>query len=114
MPTPAVKSETELFLGFVKGGHIGRMARWYAYALQNQVREWITKIVGEDTDSVFGFNTLEEVKSCINKLKNSEEFMEENRREKNVMTAALNKYYMFLQSKYVKSRNLKTSLERSF
>lgn len=92
------------FLDFVRCDHNDRTARWYAYALQNQVREWITKIVGDNTDSVFGFNTLEEVSSCISKLKNSTEFMEENRRKKNVMTAALNKYYLFLQSPFAKSR----------
>lgn len=92
------------FLDFVRCNHNDRTARWYAHTLQNQVREWITKIVGDDTDSVFGFNTIEEVSSCINKLKNSAEFMEENRRKKNVMTAALNKYYLFLQSPFAKSR----------
>lgn len=104
-PIPADNSIIKRFLDFVRRDHNDRTARWYAFALQNQVREWITRIVGEDTDSIFGFNTLEEVESCINKLKNSEEFMEENRRKKNVMTAALKKYYLFLQSTYVKSRN---------
>ena len=93
------------FLKFVRCDHNDRTARWYAHALQNQVREWMTKIVGDDTDSVFGFNTLEEVSSCINMLKNSTEFMEENRRMKNVMTAALNKYYLFLQSPFAKSKS---------
>jgi hypothetical protein len=108
--TPSCIGETndnsiiDRFLDFVRCNHNDRTARWYAHTLQNQVREWITKIVGDDTDSVFGFNTIEEVSSCINKLKNSAEFMEENRRKKNVMTAALNKYYLFLQSPFAKSR----------
>ena len=104
-PTPADDSIIKRFLDFVRRDHNDRTARWYAFALQNQVREWITKIVGDNTDSIFGFNTLEEVDNCINKLKESIEFMEENRRKKNVMTAALNKYYLFLQSSYAKSRD---------
>ena len=103
LPAPVSESIIERFLNFVRRDHNDTTARWYAYALQNQVREWITKIVGEETDSIFGFNTLEEVSNCINMLKNSAEFMEENRRKRNVMTAALNKYYLFLQSSFAKS-----------
>lgn len=102
---PNDKSIIDRFLAFVRCDHNDRTARWYAHALQNQVREWITKIAGNETDSIFGFKTLEEVSSCINMLKNSVEFMEENRRKKNVMTAALNKYYLFLQSSSAKFRN---------
>lgn len=102
---PDDNSIIDRFLAFVRCDHNDRTARWYAHTLQNQVREWITKIVGDDTDSVFGFNTLEGVSSCINKLKNSTEFMEENRRKKNVMTAALSKYYLFLQSPFAKSKD---------
>ena len=105
LTSPTSKSIIERFLDFVRRDHNDRTARWYAFALQNQVREWITKIMGEKTDSVFGFNTLEEVGTCIKALKNSTEFIEENRRKKNVMTAALNKYYLFLQSPFAKSRD---------
>lgn len=105
LPNQNNDSIIERFLAYVRRDHNDRTARWYAYALQHQVREWITRVVGTDTDSVFGFNTIEEVSSCINTLKNSSEFMEENRRKRNVMTAALNKYYMFLQSSYAKPRS---------
>ena len=87
----------ERYQAYIMRDHNESTARWYARVLNNQVREWIERIMGS-ANSIFDFSTLEEVSMCIEKLKASAEFMDENHRMRNVMTAALNKYYQFLQS----------------
>ena len=91
----------ERYIAYIMRDHNESTARWYARVLNNQVRDWIERIDGEP-NSIFGFNTLEEVSMCIEQLKASPAFVEENHRMRNVMTAALNKYYQFLQSPMAK------------
>ena len=91
----------ERYQAYIMRDHNESTARWYARVLNHQVREWIAKIVGSK-NSIFDFSTLEEVSMCIEKLKASSVFMDENHRMRNVMTAALNKYYQFLQSPMAK------------
>ena len=92
----------ERYQAYIMRDHNENTARWYTRVLNNQVLEWIEIIVGSKK-SIFDFNTLEEVSMCIEKLKASSDFMTENHRMRNFMTAALNKYYQFLQSPMAKN-----------
>ncbi len=92
----------EQFQSFVLQNHDPSTARYYSRLLDVQVREWISKLVDNNADSIFGYQTLEEVRMCIDLLKNDSEFMKINKQKHNAYTAALNKYYQFLQSKKAK------------
>lgn len=72
-------------------------ARWYARVLDNQVKTYIKKLIDSETNGVYDYKTADEVRLCIELLKESDEFMTENKKMRNVMTATLNKYYQFMQ-----------------
>lgn len=71
----------------------------YLRYIEKPIRKHINKIVNPAADSVYSFKTVEELKKCIFKLKANEEFMNDNLRWHNAMTAALTSYSQYLESK---------------
>ncbi len=84
------------YVNYVMQEHKKRTAKWYAGVLDKQVRSYIAQLVDSEADSIYSYKTAEEVRTCIELLKESEEFMADNKSQRNVMTAALNKYHQFM------------------
>lgn len=76
-------------------------AKSYTSTLDNAVRQFINQDVDANADSIFSYTTPEDVSLCIGILTSSRAFMEENARKHNAMTAALNQYLRFVQSRQV-------------
>lgn len=76
-------------------------AKSYTSTLDNAVRQFINQEVDANADSIFSYTTPEDVSLCIGILTSSRTFMEENARKHNAMTAALNQYLRFVQSRQV-------------
>lgn len=76
-------------------------AKSYTSTLDNAVRQFINQEVDANADSIFSYTTPEDVSLCIGILTSSRAFMEENARKHNAMTAALNQYLRFVQSRQV-------------
>lgn len=74
-------------------------AKSYTSTLDNAVRQFINQDVDANADSIFSYTTPEDVSLCIGILTSSRAFMEENARKHNAMTAALNQYLQFVQSR---------------
>ena len=74
-------------------------AKSYTSTLDNAVRQFINQEVDANADSIFSYTTPEDVSLCIGILTSSRTFMEENARKHNAMTAALNQYLRFVQSR---------------
>ncbi len=74
-------------------------AKSYTSTLDNAVRQFINQDVDANADSIFSYTTPEDVSLCIGILTSSRAFMEENARKHNAMTAALNQYLRFVQSR---------------
>lgn len=72
----------------------------YIAVLDNHVRKFILNEVDVSaSDSIFSYATTEEVELCIDSLKASTAFMNENNRKHNSMTAALSQYLKFIKTK---------------
>lgn len=76
-------------------------ANSYIRALDNAVRDFITEKIDSDADSIFSYTTVEDVEQVIELLNSDEEFVKENTRRHNSMTAALNQYLQFIKSKEI-------------
>ena len=74
-------------------------ANSYTSTLDNAVREWVKREVDALADSVFSYTTAEDVRLCIDMLNASQEFMEENARKHNAMSASLNQYLNFIEER---------------
>lgn len=74
-------------------------AKGYTSTLDSAVRMWINKIVDERADSIFSYTTSGDVRRCIDLLKASPNFVEENKRKHNSMSAALHQYLFFIEEK---------------
>lgn len=73
-------------------------ANSYVTVLEKHVINFIHEDVDANIESIFSYIDPEEVELCIEMLKNSEAFIEENKRKHNSMTAALNLYQSFVNS----------------
>lgn len=71
-------------------------ANSYISALDNAVRPFIVSHVDAKADSVFSFNTPEEVELCIGILNKVPEFVAENERRHHSLSAALKQYLTFV------------------
>lgn len=87
----------EQFRSFLFKKIAANTAKSYYSTIDNAVRDWIRKEVDEHADSVFSYTSSEDVRLCIEILKGSSDFNEENARRHNSMTAALNQYLLFIQ-----------------
>lgn len=87
----------EKFRRFLATQLSANSAKSYYSTMDCVVREWIRKKVDEHADSVFSYTSSEDVRLCIEILKGSSDFNEENARRHNSMTAALNQYLLFIQ-----------------
>lgn len=79
-------------------------ANGYTSTLDNPVRRWINKEVDERADSIFSYTTSEDVRLCIDLLKESPGFSAENARQHNRMSAALSQYLLFIEDRESKSK----------
>lgn len=68
----------------------------YISSIDNVVRKWIKKEVDEHAESIYSYITAEDVRLCIEMLNSSPEYVAENDRKHNTMSAALNKYLEFI------------------
>lgn len=72
----------------------------YIYVLDNHVKPFIlNEVDASANDSIFSFETVEEVELCIDILKSCTAFMNENARKHNSMTAAMGKYLKYIKTK---------------
>lgn len=85
----------ERFQRYVGQHNDPRTAKSYTSILNTGVREWISRVVDENADSVFGYTNIEDLKTCIDLLMEDKDFVEENDRKHNPYTAALKKYLKF-------------------
>ncbi len=68
----------------------------YISTIDNAVSKWIKKEVDEHAESIYSYITAEDVRLCIEMLNSSPEYVAENDRKHNTMSAALNKYLEFI------------------
>lgn len=72
----------------------------YIYVLDNHVKPFIlNEVDASANDSIFSFVTVEEVELCIDILKSSTAFVNENARKHNSMTAAMGQYLKYVKTK---------------
>jgi hypothetical protein len=76
-----------------------KTAKNYLRYIDKPIRKYINIIIDTNADSVYTYTTLEEVRSCISKLKDCEEFISDNLRWHHALTAALTCYVNFIESK---------------
>ena len=69
----------------------------YISTIDNAVRQWIKKEVDEHAESIYSYITAEDVRLCIKMLNSSPEYVAENARKHNSMSAALNHYLKFIE-----------------
>ena len=87
----------EQFRSFLARQKAEGTANSYTSTLDNAVRKWVNQEVDERADSVFAYTTVDDVRLCIDMLNASQEFVEENMRKHNSMSAALNQYLKFIE-----------------
>lgn len=71
----------------------------YISTIDNAVRQWINKEVDEQAESVYSYTTAEDVRLCIDILNSSSDYVAENKRKHNSMSAALNQYLQFIEER---------------
>ncbi len=76
-----------------------KTAKNYLRYIEKPIRKYIKKEIDVNADSIYTYTTLEEVRSCISKLKDCDEFISDNLRWHHALTAALTCYVNFLDSK---------------
>ena len=69
----------------------------YISTIENALRQWIKKVVDEHAESIYSYITAEDVRLCIEMLNSSPEFVAENARKHNSMSAALKHYLKFIE-----------------
>ena len=69
----------------------------YISTIDNAVHQWINKEVDEQAESVYSYTTAEDVRLCIDILNSSSDYVAENKRKHNSMSAALNQYLRFIE-----------------
>ena len=87
------------FLNFLRRTKAEGTAISYTSTLDNAVRKWVNQDVDDKADSVFSYTTTEDVKLCIDILKSSPAFIEENDRKHHSMSAALEQYLNFIEER---------------
>lgn len=92
-------SEKEEFYQYLCDTKAAPTARNYYYLIDKYIRDYIHKLINSEADSVYSFRTVAEIRTCINKLKANDAFLEENARKHNGLTAAINSYLKFLEMK---------------
>ncbi len=105
--TPVVNEEASLwdwpikdqFRSFMLRRGPESTAKGYTNTLDRPVREWINKEVDQRADSIFSYTTYEDARLCVDLLKASPAFVAENTRMHNSMSAALNKYLLFIEER---------------
>lgn len=75
-----------------------RTARNYYSLIDGHIRKHISKIISYDADSVFSYTTTDELLACIRKLKADDNFVSENTKWHNALTASLNSYLSFIET----------------
>lgn len=92
-------SVKEGFRHYIYKAKSKRTADNYLRYIEKPIRRHINKIVNPEADSIYSFKTIEDLKTCIFKLKANEEFVNDNLRWHNAMTAALTCYSHYLENK---------------
>ena len=75
-------------------------AKNYIRTLDNAVRQYIAEIIDPTADSIFSYTTPDDVQICIDMLKATPKFLEDNKNRHNAMTAALTKYLEFVRERF--------------
>ncbi len=83
----------------IREGFAPATIRDYISTLNNAVSHYVTQIVDARASSIFDYTTEEDVLICIEMMKNSYRFMEDNTRKHNKMTASLSQYLQFVKLK---------------
>lgn len=76
-----------------------RTARNYLHYIEKPIRAYINKVIDSDADSVYYCMTVSEVRALSLKLKADKSFVTDNLKWHNALTAAINSYLKFLESK---------------
>ena len=87
----------EQFWNFLHQTKAEGTANSYVSTLDNAVRKWVNQEVDERADSVYAYTTAEDVRLCIDMLNASPDYVAENERKHNSMSAALNQYLKFVE-----------------
>ena len=87
----------EQFWNFLHQTKAEGTANSYVSTLDNAVRKWVNQEVDERADSVYAYTTAEDVRLCIDMLNASPDYVAENARKHNSMSAALNQYLKFVE-----------------
>lgn len=73
----------------------------YLRYIDKPIRKYIAAIVDNTADSIYSYQTVEDVNKCILKLKSDNGFTSDNLRWHNALTAALTSYVRFLKMKEI-------------
>lgn len=92
-------NKIESFKLFAQQSVTERTAQSYVRHLKNRVRQFINQLVNPNDDSVFGYESVEELKSCLEILYNNEEFKNADKKNNRFYSASLNKYLLFMESR---------------
>ena len=90
-------SMKERFYQYMANKRSENSARAYISTLENPVRRFIHDVVDPAADSIFSFATAEEVKACIDKLNESQDYVTANESKHRIMSAALSNYLKFMK-----------------
>ncbi len=76
-----------------------RTARNYLHYIEKPIRAYINKVVDSESDSVYSYKSVSEVRALSIKLKSNDSFVADNLKWHNALTAAITSYLKFLESK---------------
>lgn len=76
-----------------------RTARNYLHYIEKPIRAYIENVVNHETDTVYSFQCVSEVKALSKKLRSNDSFVSDNLKWHNALTAAINSYLKFLEYK---------------
>lgn len=104
---PKIKDETkycslsikEQALQFMLNKVAAGTAYSYRSTLDNVVRKFINEKIDTEADSIYSYTTQDDVAMVIDMLSSDNEFMEENAKRHNSLTAALKLYQMFIHER---------------
>ena len=97
----AHESIKDSFRNYLYSEKSAKTALNYLRYIDKPIRKYIAAIVDNTADSIYSYQTVEDVNKCILKLKSDNGFTSDNLRWHNALTAALTSYVRFLKMKEI-------------
>lgn len=97
----AHESIKDSFRNYLYSEKSAKTALNYLRYIDKPIRKYIAAVVDNTADSIYSYQTVEDVNKCILKLKSDNGFTSDNLRWHNALTAALTSYVRFLEMKEI-------------